>query len=83
MITLIVLGGGIAAGVLTSRLMQGRSIRELQDDTKEIQQWRQEATQQLNDLITQRQIDREVKAALAQSSQSTTHGTRPYPKAQR
>lgn len=81
-ITLVVLGGSIAAGVLTSRLMQGRSIRELEKDVKDIQEWRREAMQQLTALVQRNVIEAEVQKRLSESSsQSTTNGTRPYRKA--
>lgn len=78
-ITLVVIGSGIAAGVLTSRILQGRAIKELET-------WRQKVMPQLELLMKEHEFQERLKREREKedrASQSTSRGTQPYSKAGR
>lgn len=77
-ITLVVLLSSVGVGILTSKILQGKAIKELE-------KWRQEATPQLELLMKEHEFQIRLKEEKERekASQSTSRGTMPYSQAGR
>ena len=77
-LTLVVLLSSIGVGILTSKILQGKAIKELE-------KWRQEAMPKLELLMKEHEFQKRLKEEREKdrASQSTSHGTQPYSKAGR